>query len=278
MTSALKTAARREPPPVYDGPIFDADLHIQELNFDFMAKYLPKKYHPDWLIHTKNDDQGEFNLWLGDQKVDNAEIADGEVFPPGKLKEWLAALNAGKQMSVRIPISPDMYTLKGRVEKLDEFGVEACLLFVGLMISTFGWLFVTGEKKGFEGACAALHAYNEYMLDEWTFNYQDRVYSTPILSLWDLDWALKEARWLIDNGAKVVTLPPGPGMDGRAPADSTTIRCGACSTKPGCWSRSTLATLVSCTIWFASGARSRSSTAARVRAPGSGCSPSVKSR
>jgi predicted TIM-barrel fold metal-dependent hydrolase len=205
----------------YTGPIFDADSHIQEANFDMMAKYLPKKFHEDWLIKSKYDANGEYSLFLGNHKVDNVEIADGVVFPPGKLKEWLKAVAAGREIDARIPITPDMYTLAGRVAKLDEFGVEACLLFVGLMISTFGWLHVFGtQKKSWEGPCAVLHAYNQYMLEEWTFNYQDRVYSTPILALWDLDWALKEAKWLIDNGARVVTLPTGPGMDGRAPADS----------------------------------------------------------
>jgi predicted TIM-barrel fold metal-dependent hydrolase len=206
--------------PRYDGPIFDADSHIQERNFDMLAKYLPKKFHEDWLVQSRYDEKGEYSLFLGNHKVENTEIADGVVFPPGKLKEWLRAIATGEEIDVRIPISPDMYTLKGRVEKLDEFGVEACLCFVGLMISTFGWLHVFGEKKGWEGPCAALHSYNQYMLDEWTFNYQDRVYTTPILSLWDLDWAVKEAKWLIDNGARVVTFPTGPGMDGRPPADS----------------------------------------------------------
>ena len=206
--------------PVYNGPIFDSDSHIQERNFDFMAQYTPKKFHEDWLVHTKYDEKGEFSLYLGNHKVDNVEIADGVVFPPGKLKEWLRAIATGEEIDVRIPIEDNMYKRDARVEKLDEMGVEACLLFVGLIISTLGWLHVFGQKKGYEGANAVLHAYNQYVLDEFTFNYQDRLYATPFLSLWDLDWAVKEAKWLIDNGARVVTLPTGPGLDGRAPADS----------------------------------------------------------
>ena len=219
---ALKLEERAAPgASVYTGPIFDADSHIQERNFDMIARYLPKKYHADWLIESKYGPDGEYGLWLGSHKVDNTEIADGVVFPPGKLKEWLKAVASGSEIDVRVPITPDMYTLKGRVAKLDEFGVEACLLFVGLMISTFGWLHVFGEKaRSWEGPNAVLHAYNQYILEEWSFNHKDRVYSTPILSLWDLDWAVKEAKWLIDNGVKVVTLPTGPGMDGRPPADS----------------------------------------------------------
>ena len=154
----LKKRDQGQNTPVYNGPIFDADSHIQELNFSMMAKYLPEKYHEDWLIQSKYDDAGEYSLFLGDHKVENTEFADGVVFPPGKLKEWLAAVAKGKEMDVRIPIQPDMYTLKGRVQKLDEFGVESCLLFPGVMVSTFGWLYVFGlQKGGWEGTvrCAA---------------------------------------------------------------------------------------------------------------------------
>jgi predicted TIM-barrel fold metal-dependent hydrolase len=207
--------------PIYTGPIFDADSHIQEKNFDFMAEYLPRKFHEKWLVSSKYGPDGQYGMYIGEHRVDNTELFDGVVFPPGRLKDWLRQIATGQQIDIRVPITPDMYTLQGRVAKLDEFGVESCLLFVGLMISTFGWLHVFGHKaRSWKGPAAVVHAYNHYMLDEWTFNYQNRVYSTPILALWDLDWAVKEAKWLIEHGARVVTLPPGPGMGGRAPADS----------------------------------------------------------
>jgi predicted TIM-barrel fold metal-dependent hydrolase len=207
--------------PVYNGPIFDADSHIQERDFTFMGQYLPKKFHEKWLISTHYDDQGEYHLWLGSHKVENTEVADGVVFPPGKLKEWLAAISTGKEIDVRIPISPDMNTLKGRVEKLKEFGVESALIFPGLMNSIPGWLKVFGEQdKDWEAPYAVLHGYNQYVLEEWTFNYKDRLYSAPMLALWDLERAMKEAKWLIDNGARVINFPMGPGLDNRPPADS----------------------------------------------------------
>jgi len=136
--------------PRYDGPIFDADSHIQERNFDFMAQYTPSKFHEDWLVHTKYDDKGEFSLFLGNHKVDNVEIADGVVFPPGKLKEWLKAIATGEQIDVRIPIQDNMYRRDARVEKLDEMGVEACLLFVGLIIATLAGCTCSARKRAMQ--------------------------------------------------------------------------------------------------------------------------------
>jgi predicted TIM-barrel fold metal-dependent hydrolase len=206
--------------PVYNGPIFDGDSHIQERDFSMFEKYLPKKYHKDWLIKTGYNAEGKYTVFLGDTEMHNFEISDNDlVFPPGKLKEWLAAISTGKEIDVRVPISKDMYTLQGRVEKLDEFGVESCLLFVGLFVAAFGWLHVAAQEKGPEGANATIHAYNQYLLDEWTFNYQDRIYTTPIIALWDREWAIQEARWLVENGARAVLLLMGPGADNRSAAD-----------------------------------------------------------
>jgi predicted TIM-barrel fold metal-dependent hydrolase len=219
--SASKRNKSGLPAPLYDGPIFDSDSHIQERDFSFMPDYLPKRFHDKWLVDSRYDAEGEYSLFLGDHKVDNTEIADGVVFPPGKLHEWLAAISTGNEIDVRIPIAPDMYSLEGRIEKLDEFGVESALIFPGLMNSIPGWLKVFGERERFwEAPCAVLHAYNRYILDEWTFNYRDRLYSAPLLALWDLDWAVAEAKWLVENGCRLVTLPMGPGPEGRPPADS----------------------------------------------------------
>jgi predicted TIM-barrel fold metal-dependent hydrolase len=221
MSAALKRNKSQLEAPDYTGPIFDGDSHIQEKDFSFMADYTPKKYHDKWLVESRYGDDGEYALYMGDRKVDTAEIADGVVFPPGKLKEWLAAISTGKEIDMRIPIEPHMYTAKARIEKLDEFGVDAALLFPGNMNCVPTFLNVAGHReKSWEGAYAVLHAYNQYILDEWTFNYQDRLYSAPMLALWDLDLAIKEAKWLIANGCRMVNMPMGPGMDNRAPADS----------------------------------------------------------
>lgn len=209
------------PAPRYEGPIFDADSHIQERDLSFMREYTPRKFHDKWLVDSRYDDKGEYHLWLGGHKVENTEIANGVVFPPGKLHEWLAAISTGKEIDVRVPITEDMYTGEGRIRKMDEFGVEASLVFPGAMNSVPCWLKLFGEEEGdWEAPYAVLHAYNHYMLDEWKFNNRDRLYSAPMIALWDLDRAVAETRWLIDNGARVINLQMGPGMDGRPPADS----------------------------------------------------------
>jgi predicted TIM-barrel fold metal-dependent hydrolase len=199
--------------PTYDGPIFDCDSHIWERDFDFMRQYLPQELHAEWLPARKVGPDGRFGLHLGDRMVENAEAnAQGLVPPPGKLKEWLRAMKEGKSNveGWGLP-TDDMMEPAARLAKLDAFGVEGCLLFVGEFVTTFGYLpqDVTGLR--------VLHAYNEYLHDHWGFAYKNRIFTTGLLSLWDLDAAVAEAKWLVERGVRVVCMPMGPA-GGRSPA------------------------------------------------------------
>src|SRR5262249_8735143 len=56
----------------------------------------------------------------------------------------------------------------------------------------------------------------------WGFAYCDRIYAAPYISLCDIDWAIRELEWALDEGARIVVMRPaavvtehGP----RSPAD-----------------------------------------------------------
>lgn len=199
--------------PAYTGPVFDCDSHIHEHDLDFFKDYLPAQYHAKWLPARKVGPNGEFGLYIGDRRVHNAEAnAEGLVPPPGKLKEWLRAMKEGKSnVEGWIPATLDMYDRDARLKKLDEFGVEGCLLFCGEFIATVGYYDhdATGN--------AVMHAYNQYLNDRWSFNFKDRIYPTACLTLWDLETSVKEAEWLIKQGVRAVVMPMGPANN-KSPA------------------------------------------------------------
>src|SRR3954464_6415267 len=127
--------------PVYTGLIFDCDSHIWERDFDFMREYLPAELHEDWLVARKVGPDGRFGVHVGNRMVENAESnAQGLVPPPGKLKEWLRAMKEGKSNveGWGLP-TEDMMGPAARLAKLDDFGVEGCILFVGEFVATLGY-------------------------------------------------------------------------------------------------------------------------------------------
>jgi predicted TIM-barrel fold metal-dependent hydrolase len=197
----------------YTGPIFDCDSHVHEENYDFFSEYLPKQYQERWLLRRKQGQEG-FGLYIGDRKVHNAEAnPQGLVPPPGRLKEWLRAMKEGKSnVEGWTPPTRDMINRDDRLRKLDEFGVEGAIVFPGEFIATVGYYDpdVSGN--------AVLSAYNRYLAENWGFHHAERIFATPVLSLWDLDTSVKEAEKLIKQGVRIVVMPMGPAQ-GKSPAD-----------------------------------------------------------
>lgn len=202
---------------VYTGPIFDADTHVLETT-DCVAfnHYMPEKYRRDWGFSMRSTPEGNLCLYVGERKVEISEgyyTADGRVPPPGKLHEWLRAMKEGKEnVDMRVPPSADMFDRDQRLKKLDEFNVDGCVMFIGNMVAALSYL------DEVEPANAVFHAYNQWLDEKWGLSHQDRIFSTPILNLFDLDAAIEEAEWIIERGAKVAVMPMGP-VNGKSPAD-----------------------------------------------------------
>ena len=83
---------------------------------------------------------------------------------------------------------------------------------------------------------AAFTGFNRWLHDDWTFNYQDRLFPAPYLSLATVDWALAELEFALANDARVINLSypgrsPTPGGTGPSAIPPTTPS-GPGSTKP----------------------------------------------
>jgi predicted TIM-barrel fold metal-dependent hydrolase len=198
----------------YAGPIFDADTHLYETP-DAFTRYLPDKYRATHGVGYRRGDDGQFALYVGPRKVEiSAEYVteDFKVPAPGKLHEWLRAQKEGKaEIDLRVPISADMTEPAERVKRLDQWDVRASILFAGNFVSAISYF---DEPAA---AHAVFHAYNRWMKDQWGLNYENRIFSCPVLTLADLDRACEQAEWAAENGARLVLMPMGP-VNGKPPA------------------------------------------------------------
>ena len=57
---------------------------------------------------------------------------------------------------------------------------------------------------------AVFHAFNEWMHDDWTFNYQERIFAAPYICLQDPARAEAEVEYALESGARVVVMRSGP--------------------------------------------------------------------
>ena len=45
---------------------------------------------------------------------------------------------------------------------------------------------------------AAFRAFNRWLDEDWGFDYQDRIFAAPYITLADVDWAVEELEWALD--------------------------------------------------------------------------------
>jgi len=135
----------------------------------------------------------------------------GGAVAPGGLKEMLRGLAAGRR--VRDELSPAYIDRGARLASLDDQGVEAAVMLptLGVTIEHF----FGGDP---DLIYPNLHAFNRWLLDDWGFGADGRLYGVPLLSLADPARAVEELDWVLDAGARIVALRPGPAY-GRSPAD-----------------------------------------------------------
>jgi predicted TIM-barrel fold metal-dependent hydrolase len=55
-----------------------------------------------------------------------------------------------------------------------------------------------------------IHALNRWMYETWSFDYEGRIFSTPVITLPIVDRALEELQWCLERGARTVLVRPAP--------------------------------------------------------------------
>lgn len=88
---------------------------------------------------------------------------------------------------------------------MNELGLD-----YALMIPTLASLVEERMKDDPEMIHDVIHALNQWMHETWSFNYQDRIFATPVITLPIVDRALEELDWCLQRGARTVLVRPAP--------------------------------------------------------------------
>ena len=57
---------------------------------------------------------------------------------------------------------------------------------------------------------AVVHSLNQWLHETWSFNYQDRIFTVPVISLPIVEKAIEELEWCVERGAKAILIRPAP--------------------------------------------------------------------
>jgi predicted TIM-barrel fold metal-dependent hydrolase len=194
-------------PARLDFPVYDADNHFYE-TIESFTRYLPKRF--EGAIRYVQVD-GRTKIAIRNKISDYIPNPTFEVVAaPGAWEGYYRGHNeegltlreiTGKPIRCLDAFrNPDM-----RLKLMDEQGIHATLMF-----PTLASLLEERMKDDIELTHAAIHAFNQWIFDEWTFNVDDRIYPTPIITLPDVDKAVAELEWCLERGARTVLVRPAP--------------------------------------------------------------------
>jgi predicted TIM-barrel fold metal-dependent hydrolase len=106
-------------------------------------------------------------------------------------------------------IRPGCYQRAARLSDMDQAGVEASLCFPNLAPVRFaGQGFLEASDKDLALRC--VHAYNDFIVEEWCAGVEQRLIPLGIVPLWDAALAADEVRRNAARGMKAVTFSEAP--------------------------------------------------------------------
>ena len=190
-----------------DIPVFDADNHLYETE-DAFTRHLPSRYKGaiDYV-----EVRGRTKIVVRGQISDYIPNPTFEVVArPGAQEEYFRVGNPeGK--SFRELIGEPMRAIPAfrepepRVQLMDELGVDRTLLF-----PTLASLLEERMRDDPELVHAVVHSLNEWLHEQWTFDYMGRIFTTPVITLPIVEKAIEELAWAVERGAKAVLIRPAP--------------------------------------------------------------------
>jgi predicted TIM-barrel fold metal-dependent hydrolase len=199
-----------------DYPVFDADNHMYEAT-DAFTKYLPEEYSG---LVKYVEVNGRTKIALKNvisEYIPNPTF--NVVAPPGvqelefKLKNPNSMTQADKEAKLEPPPkyirSPAaFFEPEARAVLMDEQGIDRAMMW-----PTLASLLEERLADDPVATHIVVHAFNQWMHEQWTFNFDDRIFPTPIITLPIVDKAIEELDWVVERGAKAILVRPAPVPD-----------------------------------------------------------------
>jgi predicted TIM-barrel fold metal-dependent hydrolase len=187
--------------------VFDADNHLYETE-DALTRHLPASHRS--LIRFV-EMRGRKKLVIRDRLTEFIPNPTFEVVArPGAHMTFYASENAeGKSLreltGTPMACIPAFREPGPRMDLLDEQGIAASLVF-----PTLASLIEERLLDDPDLTQIAIHSFNQWLFDEWSFDYRSRLFATPIINPGVLDRGIAELELLLERGAKAVLLRPAP--------------------------------------------------------------------
>jgi predicted TIM-barrel fold metal-dependent hydrolase len=190
-----------------DYPVFDADNHMYEQK-DAFTRYLPDEYkNVIQYVQVNGRDKLAIKGRISEY-IPNPTFS--KVAAPGAQEDFFKNGNpegkSRREILGKAITAPDaFFRPEPRLALMDEQGIDRAVMW-----PTLASVLEERLPNDPEATHAVIHALNQWMYEEWTFNYEDRIFATPVITLPDVNKAIEELDWIAERGAKVLLIRPAP--------------------------------------------------------------------
>ncbi len=219
-------------------PVFDADNHMYETEESF-TRHLPAPYkelvkyvqvgnrtkivldgrlseyipNPTFtVVAAPGAQEEEFKL----KNPNSARNLHGAVehhhpdYPPieGKVPPIVPEYDDDRSRIKPIRGERAFHDPEPRLAMMDELGID-----YSMMWPTLASLLEERLVHDPVATHVVVHALNEWMHEHWSFDYEGRIFATPVITLPIVDRALAELEWVLERGAKAILIRPATVPD-----------------------------------------------------------------
>jgi predicted TIM-barrel fold metal-dependent hydrolase len=197
-----------------DIPIFDADHHLYETRESF-TKFLPEQHrrliqYVEVEGRTKIVVNGQVSEYIPNPTFD-------VVARPGAMEDYFRKGNPDG-LDRRAIFGEPMRSIPAfrepgaRLELMDQQGVGRALMF-----PTLASVLEERMRDQPDATHAVVHAFNQWLHETWTFDFEGRIFTTPVITLPIVERAIEELEWVVARGARAVLIRPAPAWGLRGP-------------------------------------------------------------
>ena len=190
-----------------DFKAFDCDNHYYESE-DAFTRHVPEEMQSR-VVQWAEVDGRRYHVVGG--KLSKAVVNPtwNPIAKPGALHKYFRGNPEGKNpheyLKEREPL-PDAYINRdARLKVIDSQNLEAIWLF-----PTLGVLYEELLKEDTQAVVALMRGFNRWIEEDWGFDYKEKIFAAPYISLMDLEAAVAELEWCLEKGARTIVMRPAP--------------------------------------------------------------------
>jgi len=183
--------------------VFDADNHYYEA-LDAFTRHLDPRLGPRTVMWSEVGGR-RYHLVGGRLSTVVSNPTFDPIAKPGALYGYFRGNAEGKTIAEylvdREPIRPEYRDRDARIEVMDAQGLDKVWLF-----PTLGVLYEELLKDDPWAVGQTFRAFNRWVHEDWGLSYRDRIFAGAYISLADLDTAVSELEWALDNDVRVACI------------------------------------------------------------------------